>query len=49
VDYAYRILSEGASADRQAEVYARTGSLHQVVDHLIAETREGVHADRAAA
>jgi glutamate---cysteine ligase / carboxylate-amine ligase len=49
VDYAYRILSEGTSADRQAAVFERTGSLHAVVDHLIAETAETVLADRAAA
>jgi carboxylate-amine ligase len=42
VEYAFRILEEGSSADRQLAVFERTGSLHAVVDHLIAETEEGI-------
>jgi carboxylate-amine ligase len=42
VEYAYRILEEGSSADRQLAVYRRTGDLKAVVDQLIAETEEGV-------
>jgi hypothetical protein len=42
VEYAYRILDEGSSADRQLAVYARTGSLEAVVDQIIVETAEGV-------
>jgi carboxylate-amine ligase len=42
IEYAYRILDEGSSADRQLATYQRTGSLHAVVDQLIAETEEGV-------
>lgn len=42
VEYAYRILDEGSSADRQLATYARTGSLEAVVDQIIAETGEGV-------
>ena len=42
VEYAYRILDEGSSADRQLAVYERTGSLEAVVDRIIAETAEGV-------
>ncbi|HEY9507155.1 MAG TPA: carboxylate-amine ligase [Gemmatimonadales bacterium] len=42
VEYAYRILSEGSSADRQLATYRRTGDLGAVVDQLIAETEEGV-------
>ena len=42
VEYAFRILDEGSSADRQLAVFERTGSLQAVVDHLIAETEEGV-------
>jgi carboxylate-amine ligase len=42
VEYALHILAEGSSADRQLAVFERTGSLHAVVDHLIAETEEGV-------
>ncbi|MBA2668791.1 MAG: carboxylate-amine ligase [Gemmatimonadetes bacterium] len=42
VEYAFRILDEGTSADRQLEVYRQTGDLKAVVDHLIRETSEGV-------
>jgi glutamate---cysteine ligase / carboxylate-amine ligase len=42
VEHAYRILSEGSSADRQLATFERTGSLEAVVDQLIAETAEGV-------
>jgi carboxylate-amine ligase len=42
VEYAYRILAEGSSADRQLATYQRTGELTAVVDQLIAETEEGV-------
>ena len=42
IEYAFRIMDEGSSADRQLAVYQQTGSLHAVVDHLIAETEEGV-------
>lgn len=42
VEYAYRILEEGASADRQLATYERTGDLNAVVDQLIQETAEGV-------
>jgi carboxylate-amine ligase len=42
VEYAFRVLEEGSSADRQIAVFRQTGSLTAVVDHLIAETAEGV-------
>jgi len=42
VEYAFRILDEGTSADRQLATFQRTGDLKAVVDQLIAETREGV-------
>jgi glutamate---cysteine ligase / carboxylate-amine ligase len=42
VEYAYRILQEGSSADRQLATYQRTGSFKAVVDQLIKETAEGV-------
>ena len=42
VEYAYRILEEGTSADRQVAAYRKTGELNAVVDLLIRETREGV-------
>ena len=42
VEYAYTILRDGTSADRQLAVYRETGNLHAVVDHVVAETRDGV-------
>ncbi len=38
-----RMLENGTSADRQLRVYAATGDLKAVVDHLITETKEGVN------
>src|SRR5438045_9473292 len=46
VEYAYRILQEGTSADRQLATYQRTGDLNAVVDQLIAETAEGIDLAR---
>jgi carboxylate-amine ligase len=48
IEYVYRILDEGSSADRQLATYRATGDYKAVVDRLIAETREGV-APRAGA
>src|SRR2546426_3552565 len=42
IEYVYRILQEGSSADRQLATFNRTGDLHAVVDQLIQETSEGV-------
>jgi len=42
IEYAFRILEEGTSADRQLRTFERTGDLKAVVDQLIAETSEGV-------
>ena len=42
VEYAFEILEEGSSADRQLQVFEETGDLKAVVDHLISETEEGV-------
>lgn len=42
VHYAYRILDQGSSADRQLRVFHQTGKIEAVVDHLIEETRMGV-------
>jgi carboxylate-amine ligase len=36
------MLQNGTSADRQLRVFANTGDLKAVVDHLIAETKEGL-------
>jgi carboxylate-amine ligase len=48
VEYAFKIIDEGSSADRQVAVYEETGELNAVVDQLIAETAEGVVAEAAA-
>ena len=42
VEYAFKILEGGTSADRQLATFQRTGDLKAVVDQLIAETAEGV-------
>jgi glutamate---cysteine ligase / carboxylate-amine ligase len=42
IEYAYRILEEGSSADRQLRRFEETGSLKDVVDLLVRETRMGV-------
>jgi carboxylate-amine ligase len=42
IEYAFRILEEGSSADRQLATFRQTGSLKAVVDRLIVETEEGV-------
>jgi len=42
VEYAFKILEEGTSADRQIATYKRTGSMNAVVDQLIAETAQGM-------
>lgn len=49
VEHAFRVLDEGSSADRQLKVFEQTGDLKAVVDHLVAETREGVFGDAKAA
>ena len=42
VEYAFKILEEGTSADRQIARFRETGDLKAVVDSLIAETADGV-------
>jgi carboxylate-amine ligase len=42
VEYVFKILDGGSSADRQLATFYRTGSLRAVVDQLIAETEEGI-------
>jgi carboxylate-amine ligase len=42
VEYAFRILDQGTSADRQLARFRETGDLKAVVDAVIAETAEGV-------
>jgi glutamate---cysteine ligase / carboxylate-amine ligase len=42
VEYAYKILEGGTSADRQIATFQRSGDLKDVVDQLVRETAEGV-------
>jgi carboxylate-amine ligase len=42
VSYAYRILENGTSADRQQRVFDQTNDPKAVVQHLVNETREGI-------
>ena len=41
VEYAYHILENGTSADRQLAAFRQSGELTAVVDQLITETRQG--------
>ena len=38
-----RIMREGTGADRQLAAYARTHDIKAVVDHIVAETYEGLN------
>lgn len=42
VEYAFKILEGGTSADRQLATFEETGDLKAVVDQLVVETAEGV-------
>ena len=42
IEYAYYIMENGSSADRQLATYKETGDLKVVVDQIISETAEGV-------
>ena len=42
IEYAYKILEGGSSADRQLRTFAAAGNTRAVVDQLVAETQEGV-------
>jgi carboxylate-amine ligase len=44
VEYAFKILESGTSADRQLATFEETGDLKAVVDQLVVETAEGVRA-----
>ena len=49
VEYAYKMIEEGTSADRQLAVFERTGDLKAVVDQICTETLEGVPIDMSPA
>jgi len=42
IEYVRKIVSEGTSAEKQVDVYRRTGDLRAVVQSLVDETRDGV-------
>jgi carboxylate-amine ligase len=42
MEHIERIMREGTGADRQLEVFHRTNDLKAVVDHIVAETYEGL-------
>jgi glutamate---cysteine ligase / carboxylate-amine ligase len=44
-----RIMREGTGADRQLAVWERAQDMKVVVDHIVAETYEGLNASRPAA
>jgi carboxylate-amine ligase len=43
VEHVHVVLREGTSADQQLAVFRRTGDLKAVVQHVVRQTREGVH------
>ena len=42
IEYAYKILESGSSADRQLRTFNHTGTTRTVIEQLVAETQEGV-------
>jgi carboxylate-amine ligase len=48
VEGVHRILRDGTSAERQLAIFRETGSLQAVVQHLVAETREGTDRPNAS-
>lgn len=49
IEYAFKILEEGTSADRQLATFEETGDLGAVVDQLVRETAEGVETKTRSA
>jgi carboxylate-amine ligase len=43
-----RIMREGTGADRQLAVWESTGDIRAIVDHIVAETYEGLNVNRSA-
>jgi carboxylate-amine ligase len=43
-----RIMREGTGADRQLAAFERTHDMKAVVDHIVAETYEGLDVSRQA-
>ncbi len=48
MEHVRKLIDEGTSADRQLRVYKETGHFHKVVDHLAAETLDGVRVETAS-
>ncbi len=48
IEYIHQMLEMGTGADRQLKVFEKTGSLVNVVDYIVAETRVGVFEQTAA-
>jgi glutamate---cysteine ligase / carboxylate-amine ligase len=42
INYIHEILASGTGADRQLEVYEKTGELKKVVDYIVEQTQVGV-------
>jgi carboxylate-amine ligase len=42
IEYAYKIMESGSSADRQLKTFAATGSTRAVADQLVKDTQEGI-------
>jgi carboxylate-amine ligase len=42
VNYVYEIVQRRTGADRQLDVYEKTGSLKAVVDYIVSETEQGI-------
>jgi len=49
VEYIHTILREGTSADRQLDVFRKTGDLRAVVRHVVEDTKAGVEREGAEA
>jgi carboxylate-amine ligase len=45
VEYAYTIMAQGSSADRQRATFQETADMKAVVDRIVAETMEGCTTD----
>src|ERR1044071_2867675 len=48
LEHIERIMREGTGADRQLEVWEQTQDMKKVVDHIVAETYEGLDMNSAA-
>jgi carboxylate-amine ligase len=48
IEYVRKIASEGTSAERQLDVYRRTGDLRAIVQSVVEETRDGVEQSAKA-